>query len=405
MITSKTYTIETRLNQRDNAEIIEYAKEYNVLYGKMLRFTWHRYNNGGTFNMKKSEFNTLLQRTFGVNKRLANSVISEVEGLYKALYQLKWYEYGQLKGKIAKKRKKVEKLSKKVYAIREKAKKDGIEPLVMVEQRLDISKYVPEGFGTGDCVIIADKTLHIVDYKHGKGVEVSAENNPQMMCYALGAAEMFGILYDIETVHMTIFQPRLANVSEWSISIKELYNWAETVLKPAAELAYKGEGEFKAGTHCKFCKIKASCRKRMEYNMELARYDFAMPDTLEDAEVAILLGRLDELISWASDVKEYALQQALCGKNYDGYKVVEGRASRKYSDDEKVAEAVKAAGYDPYEQKLLGITAMTSLMGKKKFEEVLGGLLVKPQGKPTLVPESDKRPPMNVASDDFKEDK
>ena len=287
----------------------------------------------------------------------------------------------------------------------EKAKKDGIEPLVMVEQRLDISKYVPEGFGTGDCVIIADKTLHIVDYKHGKGVEVSAENNPQMMCYALGAAEMFGILYDIETVHMTIFQPRLANVSEWSISIKELYNWAETVLKPAAELAYKGEGEFKAGTHCKFCKIKASCRKRMEYNMELARYDFAMPDTLEDAEVAILLGRLDELISWASDVKEYALQQALCGKNYDGYKVVEGRASRKYSDDEKVAEAVKAAGYDPYEQKLLGITAMTSLMGKKKFEEVLGGLLVKPQGKPTLVPESDKRPPMNVASDDFKEDK
>ena len=125
MITSKTYTIETRLNQRDNAEIIEYAKEYNVLYGKMLRFTWHRYNNGGTFNMKKSEFNTLLQRTFGVNKRLANSVISEVEGLYKALYQLKWYEYGQLKGKIAKKRKKVEKLSKKVYAIREKAKKDG----------------------------------------------------------------------------------------------------------------------------------------------------------------------------------------------------------------------------------------------------------------------------------------
>ena len=124
MITSKTFTIETRLNQRDNAEIIEYAKEYNVLYGKMLRFAWHRYNNGGTFNMKKSEFNTLLQRTFGVNKRLANSVISEVEGLYKALYQLKWYEYGQFKGKIAKKRKKVEKLSKKVYAIREKAKKN-----------------------------------------------------------------------------------------------------------------------------------------------------------------------------------------------------------------------------------------------------------------------------------------
>ncbi len=287
----------------------------------------------------------------------------------------------------------------------EKAKKDGCKPLVMVEQRLDFSRFVPEGFGTGDCVIIADKTLHIVDYKHGKGVEVSAEHNPQMMCYALGAAEMFGILYDIENIHMTIFQPRIANISEWSISIKELYDWAETVLKPAAELAYKGEGEFKAGAHCKFCKIKSNCRKRMEYNMQLARYDFAMPDTLEDAEVAILLGRLDELISWAGDVKDYALQQALSGKNYDGYKVVEGRASRKYSDDDKVAEAVKAAGYEPYEQKLLGITAMTSLMGKKKFDEVLGEFIVKPQGKPTLVPETDKRQPMNVASDDFKEDK
>lgn len=287
----------------------------------------------------------------------------------------------------------------------EKAKGDGLNPLVMIEQRLDFSRFVPQGFGTGDCVIIAGKTLHIIDFKYGKGVEVSAENNPQMMCYALGAAEMFGVLYDIETVNMTIFQPRIANVSEWSLSIEELYSWAESVLKPAAELAYNGKGEFKAGSHCRFCKIKANCRKRMEYNMELARYDFAMPDTLEDAEVAILLGRLDELISWASDVKEYALQQALSGKNYDGFKVVEGRASRKYSDDEKVAKAVKAAGYNPYEQKLLGVTAMTSLMGRQKFEEVLGELIIKPQGRPTLVPESDKREPITLAIDDFKEEK
>ena len=287
----------------------------------------------------------------------------------------------------------------------EKAKGDGLNPLVMIEQRLDFSRFVPQGFGTGDCVIIAGKTLHIIDFKYGKGVEVSAENNPQMMCYALGAAEMFGVLYDIDTVKMTIFQPRIANISEWSISIDELYHWANEVLKTAAELAYNGEGEYKAGDHCRFCKIKAKCRKRMEYNMELAKYDFAMPDTLEDTEISILLGELDELISWAGDVKEYALQQALTGKTYEGYKVVEGRSSRKYVDDEKVAEAVKAAGFDPYEQKLLGVTAMTSLMGRKKFDEVLGELVIKPAGKPTLVPESDKREPITLAIDDFKEEK
>ncbi len=287
----------------------------------------------------------------------------------------------------------------------EKAKGDGLNPLVMIEQRLDFSRFVPQGFGTGDCVIIAGKTLHIIDFKYGKGVEVSAENNPQMMCYALGAAEMFGVLYDIDTVKMTIFQPRIANISEWSISIDELYHWANEVLKTAAELAYNGEGEYKAGNHCRFCKIKAKCRKRMEYNMELAKYDFAMPDTLEDTEISILLGKLDELISWAGDVKEYALQQALTGKTYEGYKVVEGRSSRKYVDDEKVAEAVKAAGFDPYEQKLLGVTAMTSLMGRKKFDEVLGELVIKPAGKPTLVPKSDKRAPITLAIDDFKEEK
>lgn len=287
----------------------------------------------------------------------------------------------------------------------EKAKDDGLNPLVMVEQKLDFSRFVNRGFGTGDCVIIAGKTLHIIDFKYGKGVEISAENNPQMMCYALGAAEMFGVLYDIETVNMTIFQPRIANVSEWSLSIEELYSWAEGVLKPAAELAYNGEGEFKAGSHCRFCKIKANCRKRMEYNMENAKYDFSMPDTLKDEEISILLGKLDELVSWANDVKEYALKQALSGKKYEGFKVVAGRSSRKYVDDMKVAEAVKAAGYNPYEQKLLGVTAMTSLMGRQKFDEVLGELVTKPAGKPTLVPLSDRREPMNMAIDDFKEDK
>ena len=292
-----------------------------------------------------------------------------------------------------------------VSTIIETAKRSGNCPCVLIEQKLDFSRFVPEGFGTGDCVIIERNTLHIVDYKHGKGVEVSAVQNPQMLCYALGAAEMFGCLYDIQTVSMTIFQPRLSNVSKYTISMNELIDWAENTLRPAAELAYKGEGDFKAGDHCRFCKVKATCRKRMEYNMELAKYDFEVPELLTDEEISILLGRVDELVSWAGAIKEHALQQALCGKKYDGFKVVEGRSSRKYSDDVQVAEAVEKAGYDPYEKKLLGVTAMTALLGRTKFDEILSGFIIKPPGKPTLVPENDKREEMNIVANDFEEEK
>lgn len=202
---------------------------------------------------------------------------------------------------------------------------------------------------------------------------------------------------------MTIFQPRKENISTFVMEKDALYSWAETVLAPTARLAFDGEGDFKAGEHCQFCKVKATCRKRMEYNMELAKYDFEMPATLEDAEIAVLLTRVDEFISWATDIKEFALQQAIRGTHYDGFKVIEGRSNRKYTDEEKVAETVTKAGQNPYEQKLLGITAMTALLGKKKFEELLGSLVYKPPGKPTLVPESDKRPAMNTAKDDFNE--
>ena len=210
---------------------------------------------------------------------------------------------------------------------------------------------------------------------------------------------------DVSTVRMTIFQPRRENISTFEMSTTDLLAWAENVLAPTARLAFNGEGEFKAGDHCQFCTAKATCRKRTEYNLEMARYDFEVPSELTDDEIAAILPRIDELITWGGDVKEYALQQAVSGTRYPGFKVVEGRSVTKYTDDEAVAAAVKAAGEDPYERKLLGITAMKALLGKKRFDDILGGLTYKPPGKPTLVSESDKRPAMNTAKNDFMEEK
>lgn len=289
-----------------------------------------------------------------------------------------------------------------------KAKERCKDPIVLVEQRLDFSKWVPQGFGTGDTVIVADDVLTIIDLKYGVGILVEAEKNPQMMCYALGALQLFDGIYDINKVSMTIFQPRREHISTYEITKEELLKWADTILAPTAQLAASGDGEFKAGAHCQFCKMKATCRKRAEYNLELARYDFEMPATLEDEEIEVILSKVDELIAWGSDIKEYALQSALSGKQWNDWKLVEGRSNRRYTDETVVADTVKAAGYDPYEHKVLGITAMTKLLSKTKFEKLLGGYLEKPQGKPTLVPMSDKRPAINKAAeaaDDFKEEK
>ena len=291
-----------------------------------------------------------------------------------------------------------------VMELVEEAKKACPDPVVLIEQRLDYSKYVEEGFGTGDCVIIADGTLHIVDYKHGRGVLVEADNNPQMKLYALGALELFDCIYDIDTVSMTIYQPRRSNVSTFTIPKEELYEWADRVLTPTAELAFNGDGEYHCGEWCQFCKAKADCRERANANMELAKFEFRQPPLLTDEEVEEILGRIDELIAWASDIKDYALQAAISGKQWSGYKLVEGRSNRKYTDENAVIAAVTAAGYDPYEHKILGVTAMTSLLGKKQFNGILGDLITKPQGKPTLVPDSDKRPAMTTIIDDFKED-
>ena len=278
---------------------------------------------------------------------------------------------------------------------------------VLIEQKVDFSKLVEGGTGTADCILLSDGTAEIIDYKHGLGVMVSAESeefggNPQLMCYALGLIDMFDGIYNIDTIRMAIYQPRRDNVSICQMSKDDLMKWAEETLAPTAILATKGEGEFKAGDHCQFCKVKATCRKRAEYNLEMAKYDFEVPATLEDHEIEAILMKVDQLTSWAEDVKEYALNQALQGKEYEHFKVVEGRSNRKYTDENAVAFAVKDAGFDPYEKKLLGITAMTSLLGKKKFDELLGGLTMKPPGKPTLVSKSDKRPAMkNTAQEDF----
>ena len=285
-----------------------------------------------------------------------------------------------------------------------KAKDICSDPVVLIEQHLDYSKFVHEGFGTGDCIVIADGELHIIDYKHGRGVLVEADNNPQMKLYALGALEIFDGIYDIETVSMTIFQPRRGNVSTYSLSKADLYTWAEEVLKPIAELAYKGEGQYNCGEWCQFCKAKTDCRKRAEANMELAKYDFMDPPLLTDEEIEDVLSKVDNLVAWANDVKEFAFQAAMSGKVWNGWKLVEGRSVRKYVNDEAVAATVLEAGYDPYEKKLLGLTEMQKRLGKSKFEELLGSLIHRPQGKPTLVPESDKRPAITTAKADFYED-
>ena len=279
-----------------------------------------------------------------------------------------------------------------VMELLEDAKQISTDPIVMIEQRVDFSRWVKDGFGTADCIIIADGVLNIVDYKHGKGVEVSAEKNPQMMLYALGALEIFDGIYDIESVRMTIYQPRLSNISVSEMSKDALLEWADTELTQKAQLAYEGKGDFHSGEWCRFCKAKAECRERAKANLELAKYEFAEPPLLGDAEIADILGKLDGLTSWAADVKEYALQQAVNGKKWSGWKLVEGRSNRKYRSDTDVADVVAHAGFDPYEHKVRGITAMQMLLGRSRFEELLSPYIEKPQGKPTLVPESDKRP-------------
>jgi len=286
----------------------------------------------------------------------------------------------------------------------EKAKESCKDTQVLIEQKLDFNDYVEGGFGTGDLVIVGTGTLHVIDFKYGRGVIVSAEKNPQMMLYALGALSLFDMLYDIEKVTMTIVQPRVDNFSNYEIGVDDLLKWAEEELKPKAELALKGEGEFCAGEHCRFCRAKNQCRARAVKNLELLKYEFQDPALLSDDEIAEIIGVSEELSKWASDIYTYAAALAINeGKQWDGFKLVEGRTRRKYTDEEAAAEAAKAAGYnDIFKQSLITITEMEKLMGKKKFKDILGSLVESPKGKFTLVAESDKRKAVDVVAAEFK---
>lgn len=265
-----------------------------------------------------------------------------------------------------------------------------------LEVRVDFSKYVKDGFGTGDCIIVSDNALEIIDFKYGKGVRVEAAGNPQMKLYALGAYLEYNTLFDIDSVRMTIFQPRLSGVqSSDEITVKELLEWAEKYVKPRAKLAYKGEGEFAPSEEvCKFCRAKAQCKARADKNLKL--FDEA-PDVLlltpEDA--GKILEQAGDIQSWLADLESLVSSTLLAGQPVEGWKMVEGRSNRRFADELKVVDAMKAAGYDEsllYERKLITLTQMEKDFGKKAVAETLGELIVKPQGKPTLAPAKDKRP-------------
>lgn len=288
-----------------------------------------------------------------------------------------------------------------VWEIFNEVKAECPDAQLLPEQRLDFSEYVPDGFGTGDVVIIADDMVQVIDLKYGKGVGVSAVGNPQLRLYGIGAYLEHSMLYDIQRVKETIIQPRLENVSTEELTVEELMEWVDTEVRPKAELAIAGEGEFVPGDHCRFCKAKAVCRARADENLALMKMDFRDPDILEEWEIGEVLQRAEELNDWAKDVKDYAFDQALNhGVKFEGWKLVEGRSNRKYLDEDKVKEALIEAGYSQdkiTETKILGITAMEKEIGKKSFGEILSELVVKPEGKPVLVPETDKRPEICTA--------
>ena len=289
-------------------------------------------------------------------------------------------------------------------------------PHVALEVKVDFSEYVPEGFGTADCLMIGPvegvkgDVLHVIDFKYGKGVEVTAEDNPQMMLYALGALMDYSAIYDIDEVRMTIVQPRIKREPEsWSLKALSLINWANCVVEPAAKLAMAGEGEFQEGEWCRFCAIRGSCRERARANLEAAQLDFKEPPELSDVEVGEALTLGQRLKQWLSDLEEYALNACLDGREIDGWKAVAGRSVRAWTDQEAAFAAARAAGIPEemlYERKPVTLAALEKIMGKKPFAEALGGFVTTPPGKPTLARADDKRKAITNrpnAEDDFKE--
>lgn len=296
----------------------------------------------------------------------------------------------------------------------ERAMQFTATPYVATEVRVDYSDYAPDGFGTCDCTMIGGDTLIITDYKHGKGVPVSAENNSQMKLYALGALKKYKAIYGdtIKRVVMVIEQLRLSDEpSVWETTVDELTAWGESI-KPIAEKAFRGLGEFVPGEHCRFCRGKAQCRARADINTALEEFKDCVPEekaqpgdnVLTDSEIGDLLIRGAELVKWYKDLEEYALGALLSGKEIQGWKAVAGRSNRTFTDQDAALAAVIAAGYDEalvYERKAKTLTELEKLMGKAEFAEKIGQYVVKPIGKPTLALMSDKREPYNPASADF----
>lgn len=283
----------------------------------------------------------------------------------------------------------------------ETAKQKCKDPLLLIEHKVDFSEFVPDGYGTADCIIVADEVLHIIDMKYGLGVLVDAEHNTQLMCYSIGALNIFDSIYDIKEVTMHIFQPRRENVQSWTIPVEELRKWAENELKPKAQMALNGEGEYRPGNWCQFCRAAVKCRARAEEKLKLAKNEFRLPPLLTDAEIEEVLAVLPDLTKWADEIYAYASDAAINhGHEWAGFKVVESVTKRRYKDEEAVAEAAKSNGFtDIYRYSLIPMTEMKKLMGKARFDEIMGDLIIKPPGKPTLVPMSDKRPAINVINE------
>lgn len=281
---------------------------------------------------------------------------------------------------------------------------------LLLEDKIDLSEYIPEGFGSNDVVIIYADTLHVIDLKFGKGVRVKSDNNPQLKLYGLGALVKHDILYDVEKIRLTIHQPRVNSVSTFELTKPELIAWGVFVVMPTAQKAFKGEGDFVPGDHCQFCKAAVRCRALAEKNLELARYDFAEPTTLSDEDLVEIYDKADFFVKWINKVTGYVFNEALGGKSWPGFKLVEGRSNRVITQEEKVKFTLLGEGFkrDQYiNEKLKGLGELEKLLGKARFETVVGPYVVKPEGKPALVPADDPRPEFNSIAkhkDDFKDE-
>ena len=256
-------------------------------------------------------------------------------------------------------------------------------PIVFVEQRLDLREYIPESMGTADCVILAGDTAEVIDFKYG--MHRVPATSMQLRIYALGACEVFSWLYDLKTVRMAIYQPRIGASDETEMSVADLYAWAREELVPKARQAFDGEGEFTCGEWCRMCRARRNCRALAEYELELEKHGLAAPELLSDEEIAGILERIDGLVSWANGIREYALENALNGHKYPGFRLAEGRSVRKFANDAEAAQRLESAGQDPWEKKLMSIPALEKMLGKRRFTELLSDLVIRPKGKMMLV--------------------